>query len=77
MNLANRLLESRALTPEQLDLALQRQRQQRGFLADHLMDLGIITPEELRDLSPPRSSGASNPCGDRVLPENLLARVIP
>ncbi|MCL6622062.1 MAG: ATPase [Syntrophobacterales bacterium] len=53
MNLAQRLLQAKILTPEQLGLALARQKRQRGFLAKHLLELNLVTPEELKSLLPP------------------------
>lgn len=52
MNLAQRLLKEKILTPEQLGLALARQKRYRGFLAKHLLDLNLVTPEVLQSLTP-------------------------
>jgi hypothetical protein len=53
MNLAQRLLKSGVLTPEQLAPALYRQRKTRGFLAKHLLDLKLVDPETLEQFLSP------------------------
>ena len=53
MNLAQRLLKARVLTPEQLAPALYRQKNHRGFLAKHLLDLKLVDPEVLKDFLSP------------------------
>lgn len=72
MNLAQRLLQEKILTPEQLGLALARQKRQRGFLAKHLLELNLVTPEVLKSLVPPFPA---EPQSFRELgvPEPLLA----
>jgi len=47
MNLAQRLVKSGVLEPEQLAPALFRQKKSRGFLAKHLLDLDLVEPEVL------------------------------
>ncbi len=47
MNLAQRLLKARLLTPVQLGQALYRQKKYRGFLADHILKLKLLDPEVL------------------------------
>lgn len=47
MNLATRLLKAKALNQEQLNQALHRQKKSRGFLANHLLDLGLMEQSEL------------------------------
>lgn len=74
MNLANRLIEAKALTAAQLAPALRRQKQYRGFLAGHLTELGIMKPGELAPFVqscplPPQSFE------DLGLPEQMLAQL--
>ncbi len=52
MNLAKRLLEEHLLTPEQLDKALHRQKKYGGFLADHVVALGLLDPKTLAAVVP-------------------------
>ncbi len=75
MNLANRLIEAKALTAAQLAPALSRQKQYRGFLAGHLTALGIMTPGELAPFIqscplPPQSYE------ELGLPEQMLAQLL-
>jgi predicted ATPase with chaperone activity len=74
VNLATRLLKARALPPELLSQALHRQKKSRGFLGNHLVDLGIMDPEILaRFVSPyPPVPQSFEEVG---LPENLLANL--
>jgi len=74
VNLANRLIEAKALTVEQLAPALRRQKQYRGFLAGHLTELGIMKPEELKPFiqSCPLPAQSFEDLG---LPEQMLAQL--
>jgi hypothetical protein len=74
VNLANRLLKAQALSREQLGLALHRQKRYRGFLADHLLDLGFMEPGQLaRFVSP--APPVPQTFEDMGLPEQLLAQL--
>jgi hypothetical protein len=75
MNLATRLLKTGILSPEQLGQALHRQKQTRGFLGHHLVDLGLLGPEELAKVTstyPP----APQTFEEMGLPENFLAHLL-
>ncbi len=74
MNLANRLLKAQALSAEQMGPALHRQKQSRGFLANHLVDLGIMAPGELAKFISPQPP-APQTFEEMGLPENLLAQL--
>jgi hypothetical protein len=74
VNLATRLLKARALSPEQLSQALHRQKKSRGFLASHLLDLGIMDPEELAKFISPYPP-VPQTFEEIGLPENFLANL--
>jgi hypothetical protein len=75
MNLSTRLLKANVFSPSQLDPALHRQKKLRGFLGNHLLDLGLMDPEELaRFVTPyPPVPLTFEEIG---LPENLLADLL-
>lgn len=52
MDLADRLLKNKALTPQQLEQAVRHQQKCGGFLAESLLELNILTPEALTRLLP-------------------------
>jgi hypothetical protein len=72
VNLSTRLLKAKVFSPTQLAPALHRQKKLRGFLGDHLLDLGLIDSVELaRFVTPyPQVPLTFEEVG---LPENLLA----
>jgi hypothetical protein len=75
VNLANRLLKAEALSQAQLSQALHRQKKDRRFLADHLLSLGLMTPEELGRFvlaCPPIPQSFA----EVGLPENFLAHLL-
>jgi hypothetical protein len=74
LNLATRLLKARALSPELLSQALYRQKKSRGFLGNHLLDLGIMDPEGLAKFTSPYPPVPQN-FEEIGLPENLLANL--
>ncbi len=74
MNLANRLLQARALSMEQLNPALHRQKQARGFLADHLMALGIMEAGALTPYIKPYPPDPKT-FEEMGLPQQLLAQL--
>jgi hypothetical protein len=74
MNLAERLLKEKVLTPEQLGLALNRQKKQRGYLAKHLLELNLVEPEVLARFSAPFPPVAQT-LADLGIPETLLAQL--
>lgn len=74
MNLATRLLRAKALPPEQLGQALHRQKQSRGFLGNHLMDLGFLDSKELAKFTSPYPPTPQT-FEEMGLPENLLAHL--
>ena len=52
MDLASHLLKSKALTPEQLKQLESYREKYGGFLAENILELNLITPEELAKLLP-------------------------
>uniref|UniRef100_A0A7V6A1I1 ATPase n=1 Tax=Desulfobacca acetoxidans TaxID=60893 RepID=A0A7V6A1I1_9BACT len=52
MNLAQRLIKEKVLTPEQLRLARKSQKTKRGSLSRHLVDLKLVAPEVLAQFTP-------------------------
>jgi hypothetical protein len=75
MNLAQRLVKSGVLEPEQLAPALFKQKKSRGFLADHLLNLNLVEPEVLAEFVheyPPIPETFE----DLGLPKNLLAQLL-
>jgi predicted ATPase with chaperone activity len=74
VNLATRLLKAKALPPELLSQALHRQKQSRGFLGNHLLDLGIMDAEGLAKFMPPFPQ-VPRTFEEVGLPENLLANL--
>jgi hypothetical protein len=75
VNLANRLLKAEALSPGQLSRALHRQKKYQGFLADHLLALGFMEPEEVAKFVPPYPP-VPQTFEEIGLPENLLAQLV-
>jgi hypothetical protein len=75
MNLANRLLNSRVLTPEQLEPALDRQKKFRGFLGKHLSELNLLAPGESAQFLPPYPP-VPETFQEMGLPDNLLAELL-
>jgi hypothetical protein len=75
MNLAERLLKTQALTPEELAPALYRQKKNRGFLAKHLLDLKLIEPDALAKFVHPRPA-VPETFEEIGLPKNLLSQLI-
>jgi energy-coupling factor transporter ATP-binding protein EcfA2 len=75
VNLANRLLKAEALSRDELGLALHQQKKYRGFLADHLLSLGLMTPENLAQFTLPQPP-VPQTFEDIGLPENLLAQLL-
>jgi hypothetical protein len=75
VNLNNRLLKAKVFSPTEIDLALHRQKKLRGFLGNHLLDLGLMDLEELsRFVTPyPPVPLTFEEIG---LPENLLADLL-
>jgi hypothetical protein len=74
VNLATRLLKARALPPELLSQALQQQKKSRGFLGNHLLELGIMDPEGLAKFVSPYPP-VPQTFEEVGLPENLLANL--
>jgi hypothetical protein len=75
VNLAKRLLQAGALSPEQLGQALHSQKKFRGFLGDHLIALGLMAPEALAQFTPPYPAVPQS-FQDIGLPENFLAQLL-
>ena len=75
MNLARRLLNANLLSSEQLVPALNRQKKHRGYLADHLVALGIMEPGKLADFMPSYPPVPES-FEDIGLPENYLAQLL-
>jgi hypothetical protein len=75
MNLARRLVNANMLSPEQLGQALHRQKKHRGFLADHLVALGIMGAEQVADFVPSYPPVPQN-FEEIGLPENFLAQLL-
>lgn len=75
MNLAKRLSKAEVLSPEQLGQALHRQKRYRGFLADHLIALGLMDPEAVAAVVPsyPPAPQTFEEIG---LPKNFLAQLL-
>jgi hypothetical protein len=75
VNLAKRLLKDEILTQEQLGLALHRQKKYGGFLADHLITLGLMDPGAVSVVRPsyPPAPQTFEEIG---LPENYLAQLL-
>ncbi len=74
MNLAQRLIKEKVLTSEQLKVAQASQKRKRGSLAKHLVDLQLVSPEDLARYAPkfpevPRSLEATG------IPETLLIQL--
>jgi hypothetical protein len=75
MNLAQRLVKSGVLEPEQLAPALFRQKKSRGFLAYHLLSLNLVEPGVLAHFIhdyPPIPETFE----ELGLPKNLLAQLL-
>ena len=72
MNLTTRLLKAKVFSPTQLAPALHRQKKLRGFLGNHLLDLGLMNPEELALFVTPYPP-LPETFEEIGLPENLLA----
>jgi hypothetical protein len=75
MNLAQRLVKTGILEPEQLAPALFRQKKSRGYLAKHILDLNLVEPEVLADFVyayPPIPETFE----DLGLPKNLLTQLL-
>jgi hypothetical protein len=72
VNLSTRLIKANVLSPEQLAPALHRQKKLRGFLGHHLLDLGLMDPEELAGFISPYPP-VPQTLEEIGLPENLLA----
>jgi hypothetical protein len=75
MNLAEHLVKSQVLTPEELAPALYRQKKNRGFLAKHLLDLKLVEPDVLARYVHPRPA-APETFEETGLPKNLLTQLI-
>ncbi|MCL4500309.1 MAG: ATPase [Deltaproteobacteria bacterium] len=75
MNLAKRLLQAEAVSQEQLSQALHRQKKFRGFLADHLIALGILKAAEVAEFIPPYPL-VPQTFDEIGLPENFLAQLL-
>ena len=74
MNLATRLMKAKALIPEQLSQALHRQKKSRGFLANHILALGLMEQSELAKFVAPAPM-VPETFADVGLPEKLLTRL--
>lgn len=74
MNLAKRLLKGEILSQEQLGLALHRQKKYRGFLADHLIALGLMDPGAVSVVMPSYPP-APQTFEEMGLPEYFLAQL--
>jgi len=75
VNLAKRLLKAGALPREQLGQALHRQKQFRGFLASHLIALGLMDAEALAPFVPPYPT-IPQTFEEIGLPEKFLAQLL-
>jgi len=75
VNLARRLLKAGALSREQLGQALHRQKKFRGFLANHLIALGLMDPEALAPFVPPYPP-IPQTFEEIGLPEKFLAQLL-
>lgn len=75
MNLAKRLLQADALSPQQLSQALHRQKKLRGFLGDHLIALGLLQSAEVAEFVPPFPL-VPQTFEEIGLPENFLAQLL-
>lgn len=75
MNLTNRLLKAKVFSPAQLGPVLQRQKKLRGFLGNHLLDLGLMDPDELGRFFGPYPT-VPETLEETGLPENLLADLL-
>jgi hypothetical protein len=75
VNLAKHLLKAEVLSQEQLGQALHRQKKFRGFLADHLISLDLMDPEELAKFVPP-DPPVPQSFEEIGLPENFLAHLL-
>ncbi len=75
MNLSNRLLKAEVLSSEQLGQALHRQKKLRGFLADHIISLGLMDPEAVAAFTPAYPT-APQTFEDIGLPKNFLAQLL-
>ncbi len=75
MNLSNRLLKAEVLSSEQLGQALHRQKKLRGYLADHIIAIGLMDPEEVAAFAPPYPT-APQTFEDIGLPKNFLAQLL-
>jgi hypothetical protein len=75
MNLATRLLKAQVLAPEELAPALYRQKKFRGFLARHLLDLHLVTPEVLAEFVAPCPQEPQS-LEETCLPPGFLAQLV-
>jgi hypothetical protein len=75
MNLAKRLLKAQVLTAEQIAPALERQKKYRGFLADSLLELNLISPEVLAEFVTPYPP-VPETFEELGLPKNLLVQLL-
>ena len=75
MNLAQRLIKAKVVTPEELAPAIYRQKQHRGFLGDHLLELELVDPGVLaRFVHPyPRLPESFEELG---IPRNFIAQLV-
>jgi hypothetical protein len=74
MNLATRLLKAKALNQEQLSQALHRQKKSRGFLANHILDLGLMEQSQLAKFVDPFPP-VPETFADIGVPERLLSQL--
>jgi predicted ATPase with chaperone activity len=75
VNLAKRLLKAGLLSQDQLGQALHRQKKYRGYLADHLLALGLLEPGVVSSFGldyPP----APQSFEEMGLPRNFLAQLL-
>jgi hypothetical protein len=75
LNLTNRLLKAKVFAPAQLAPALHRQKRLRGFLGNHLLDLGLMDPDELAQFISPYPT-VPETFEEIGVPENLLADLL-
>ncbi|MGQ9687376.1 MAG: ATPase [Desulfobaccales bacterium] len=74
MNLAQRLLEEKVLTADELKLAQTRMKRKRGSLSRHLLELNLLSPEDLKKHAPKFPPA---PCSLREtgIPETMLGQL--
>lgn len=74
LRLGEQLIQSGLISPDQLDVALQEQRQNKGMLGQILVDMGFITDSALGEILA-ESSGTEKFGSDTMLDPTLISKI--